>query len=55
MLLQVESVGVANFFVDADSPGYRPNKIFHSTVGIRSLQTAAGITSPSDFDPDGHP
>ena len=50
-----ESVGVANFFLDVDSIELRPNKAFHSTRGIRSLQTAAGITSPSDYDPDGHP
>eukprot|EP00322_Chrysochromulina_rotalis_P029599 CAMPEP_0115872902 /NCGR_PEP_ID=MMETSP0287-20121206/23687_1 /TAXON_ID=412157 /ORGANISM="Chrysochromulina rotalis, Strain UIO044" /LENGTH=145 /DNA_ID=CAMNT_0003327881 /DNA_START=51 /DNA_END=485 /DNA_ORIENTATION=- len=45
-----ESVGVANFFLDVDDIGLRPNKLFHSTPGIRSLQTAAGITLPSDFD-----
>ena len=50
-----ESIGVANFFLDADAVGYRPAKIFHSSRGIRSLATALGMTSPSDFDPDGHP
>eukprot|EP00660_Eupelagonema_oceanica_P008345 gene8345-22579_t len=35
--------------------GYRPNKVWHATRGIRSVQTAAGISSPSDIDPDGHP
>jgi hypothetical protein len=50
-----ESIGVANFFLDEDAVGYRPSKLFHSTRGIRSLQTAAGMTSPSDFHPDGHP
>ena len=50
-----ESIGVANFFTDEDAVGYRPSKLFHSSRGIRSLQTAAGITSPSDYDPDGHP
>ena len=50
-----ESIGVANFFLDEDAVGYRPSKVFHSTRGIRSLQTAVGVTAPSDFDPDGHP
>eukprot|EP01043_Picozoa_sp_COSAG02_P003665 COSAG02_NODE_91_length_37690_cov_91.664840_9_plen_943_part_00 len=50
-----ESIGVANFFLDEDAVGYRPSKIFHSNRGIRSLQTALGVTAPSDFDPDGHP
>lgn len=50
-----ESIGIANFFLDEDAVGYRPSKLFHSSRGIRSLQTAAGMTSPSDFDPDGHP
>jgi hypothetical protein len=50
-----ESVGVAHFFDDDDAAGYRPNKMFHATPGMRSLQTAAGITSPSDHDRDGHP
>eukprot|EP00927_Polykrikos_kofoidii_P048767 TRINITY_DN42980_c0_g1_i1.p1 TRINITY_DN42980_c0_g1~~TRINITY_DN42980_c0_g1_i1.p1 ORF type:complete len:982 (-),score=131.52 TRINITY_DN42980_c0_g1_i1:136-3081(-) len=50
-----ESLGVANFFLDEDAAGYRPSKVFHSTRGMRSLQTAAGITSPSDFSLDGHP
>ena len=50
-----ESIGVANFFLDEDASEYRPSKLFHSARGIRSLQTAAGITAPSDFDPDGHP
>ena len=48
-------VGVANFFLDEDAVGYRPTKIFHSMRGIRSLQTAMGISAPSDFVPDGHP
>ena len=38
-----ESIGVANFFLDEDAVGYRPTKLFHSSRGIRSLQTAAGI------------
>lgn len=50
-----ESVGVANFFLDEDAAGYRPAKIFHSNRGIRSLQTAAGISAPSDMHADGHP
>jgi hypothetical protein len=50
-----ESIGVANFFLDEDASEYRPSKLFHSARGIRSLQTAAGITAPSDFNPDGHP
>lgn len=50
-----ESIGVANFFLDEDVMGFRPAKLFHSTRGIRSLQTAAGISAPSDMHPDGHP
>jgi hypothetical protein len=50
-----ESIGVANFFLDEDAVGYRPSKMFHAARGLRSLQTAAGMASPSDFDPDGHP
>lgn len=50
-----ESIGVANFFLDEDDAGFRPAKLFHSTRGIRSLQTAAGVSSPSDMHPDGHP
>jgi hypothetical protein len=50
-----ESIGVANFFQDEDAIGYRPSKIWHTIRGIRSLQTAAGVTAPSDMGPDAHP
>ena len=50
-----ESIGVAGFFLDDDAAGYRPNKAWHTAPGIRSLQTAAGISAPSDYDANGHP
>merc|ERR1712060_249713 len=50
-----ESIGIASFFLDENAVGYRPTKFFHSIRGIRSLQTSLGISSPSDFDVDGHP
>ena len=49
-----ESVGVASFFSDQEASGLKPNQMWHSARGIRSIQTAAGISAPSDYDHDGH-
>lgn len=49
-----ESIGVASFFSDEEASGFKPTKLWHSARGMRSIQTAVGISTPSDYDPDGH-